>query len=69
MRAGDEALILRGDGRLSRCRLDRAGLGKADGFDLVKGRCWAAPTLLGDVVYARSAEEITAVRLSAAGKK
>ena len=68
LRIGADALVLRGDGRLSRARLSVEGFDSTDGLDLLKGRCWTAPTLLGDVLYARSEKEIVAVRFSDGGK-
>ncbi|QJW98094.1 PQQ-binding-like beta-propeller repeat protein [Frigoriglobus tundricola] len=68
LRIGADALLLRGDGRLSRARLSIDGFDGADGLDLLKGRCWTAPTLLGDVLYARSEKELVAVRFTDGGK-
>jgi len=62
VRAGGEALLLRGDGRLARCVLSRKGIEEKDGDDLLQGRCWTAPTLLGDILVARSDREVAAVR-------
>lgn len=64
VRAGTEVLALRGDGKLTRCRMTAAGLEDKAGFDLLTGRCLAAPTLVAGVLYARSDKEVTAVRLS-----
>lgn len=69
VRVGRDALLLRGDGRLARCRLSRTGLEELDTYDLLKGRCWTAPTILGRVLYARSEKEITAVQLAPAGER
>ena len=65
IRVGPDALVLRGDGRLSRCKLSRTGLEPNGNFELLSGRCWMAPTVQGEMLYARSEKEITAIRLSA----
>ena len=65
VRAGKNTLVLRGDGLLTRCRLTRAGAEPRGSYRLLKGRCWAAPTLLGGVVYARDEAEIAALNLRA----
>jgi outer membrane protein assembly factor BamB len=63
VRVGPAALVLRGDGRLVRARLAPGGLDELGGDPLLTGRTWAAPTVIGDVLYARSEKEIVAVRL------
>lgn len=65
IRVGPDALVLRGDGRLSRCKLSRTGLEPNGNIELLSGRCWMAPTVQGEMLYARSEKEITAIRLSA----
>lgn len=61
LKIGGNALLLRGDGLLTLCQLSPKGLKALSSFRLLSGRCWAAPTLLGGVLYARDDREITAV--------
>ena len=61
--AADGLLVLRGDGRLTRARPTADGLGQVAEVQLLKGRCWTPPTVLGDRLYARNAAEMIAFRL------
>lgn len=69
LRLGAETLALRGDGLLTRGTLTATGLETRGTYKLLDGRCWAAPTVLGDVVVARDDADIAAVRLSGIVKK
>ncbi len=60
---GRTAYILRGDGRLSRATFNTKELDVEDTYDLLKGRSWTAPTIIDNVLYARSEKEITAVQI------
>lgn len=60
---GSAVLVLRGDGRLSLGQLSPAGFQIADAKQILEGRCWTAPTVTGDLLFARSEQEIVAHRL------
>jgi len=64
VRAGNEYLVLRGDGQLSCGRLTVNGPDVKPGRRVLDGRCWAPPTLVDNVLYVRDESEITAVRLA-----
>ncbi|MBX7104426.1 MAG: PQQ-like beta-propeller repeat protein [Gemmataceae bacterium] len=64
LRVGTESLILRGDGQVARARISKDGVAAAAGTRALDGRCWTAPTLLGDLIYVRDQKEIAAVRWS-----
>ncbi|MBX9628431.1 MAG: PQQ-like beta-propeller repeat protein [Gemmataceae bacterium] len=62
--AGDGLLLLRGDGKLARARPTADDLGAGAEFQLLAGRCWTPPTLIGGRLYARNAAEVVAFRLA-----
>ncbi len=65
LRAGDETIILHGDGKLTRCRLTPKGIEVKASFQALNSRCWAPPTLVGDTLYVRDTKEIAAIRTGA----
>jgi outer membrane protein assembly factor BamB len=69
VRVGDEALVLRGDGLLTRGKLAPAGLERAAEVRLLKGRCWTPPTVLGGAIVVRDQAEVVAVDGAAFAKK
>lgn len=68
LRVGPETLLLRGDGRLVRMRMNRTGLKDGANENLLTGRTWTAPTVIGSTLYARSNQEIVAWEWEAAKK-
>lgn len=64
IRIGEETILLRGDGQLSRGKQTAKGLGTSASLQALQGRCWAAPTPVRDMLYVRDDREIAAVRLS-----
>ncbi len=58
-----ETLILRGDGRLTQCQLQPKGLQEGKQVPLLKDRCWTAPTVVGDMLYARNSNRLVAVNI------
>lgn len=61
---GDATYVLRGDGRLGRYRVTAEGLEEAGKpVQLLTGRCWTPPTVVGGRLYARNAAEVVGFRL------
>lgn len=59
-----ELLVLRGDGKLSRAKPTADGLEQAAEVQLLKGRSWTPPSVVGGRLYARNAAEVVAFRLA-----
>jgi len=64
LRVGPDTVVLRGDGEFVHARLSPAGYEQVSRGERLAGRCWAAPTLVGDTVYVRSESKIRALKLS-----
>ena len=64
LRVGPDAVVLRGDGEFVHARLSPTAYEQVSRGEKVAGRCWAAPTLVGDTVYVRSESKLRALKLS-----
>ncbi len=61
---GKEVLLCRGDGVLSLGQFTEEGFEASARGKPVTGRCWASPTVVGDIVIVRSNTELAAIKLS-----
>lgn len=64
LRVGPDTVVLLGDGQFTHARLSPTGFEEVNRVERLAGRCWAAPTLVGDTLYARSESKIRALKLS-----
>ncbi len=64
LQVGPDTVVLRGDGQFTHARLSPTGFEDVSRVERLAGRCWAAPTLVGDTIYARSESKIRALKLS-----
>ena len=64
LKVGEGFLLFDRLGKLSLVSLDRQGVTRHVEAQLLEGRSWTAPTLVGDWLYARNLESIVAVDLA-----
>ena len=60
---GDRALLLESDGRLHLARLAPAGLELLATAEVLGGRSWTAPALVGTRLYLRDRKSVLALEL------
>lgn len=65
---GSQALLLDDRGRLTMAKLSRSGFERLATVDLLEGRSWTAPTVVGSQLFARNGTEILAVDLSSSAR-
>ncbi len=65
---GAQTLLLDDRGRLSVAALDRAGFRRLASSQILEGRSWTAPTVVGDRLYARNGTSVVGVHWNAAAR-
>ena len=65
LRVGDQTLLLNDRGGLTVANLDRTGYRPGATAQVLEGRCWTAPTLIGTRMYARNQTDVVAFDLGA----
>ena len=68
VRHGDRALLLDDRGRLTVAAMDRGGFQNLASSQILEGRSWTAPTVVGDRLYARNGTSMVAVQWSVAAR-
>lgn len=61
VRRGDDYLLLSDRGRLTLASMDRAGFRSRGSAQILEGRSWSPPTVVGDRLFARNGTSIVAV--------
>lgn len=68
IRWGDKTLLLDEKGRLTLATIDRQGLRRHGSADILEGRTWTAPTIVGSRLIARHQRQVVAVDLLASAR-
>ena len=65
LRVADGLLALTGKGQLAVLNRTAQGFKEQQRFEVIDGRCWAAPSIIGDRILARSGERLVCLRFTA----
>lgn len=63
IRVGANWFILRGNGLLTQARISPKGIETLASANILKGRCWTPPTLVGGILVARDQDEVVAMKI------
>lgn len=69
IRFGEKTLLFDDKGRLTLATLNRQGLQRETSAEILEGRCWTAPAMVGSRLYVRNQSHVAAVDLAASARR